>query len=220
MESILVFGASGHAKVVADIVERQGRFTIAGFIDSFKEPGPSFFGYRVIGNETKVSGLVREHSLSGGILAIGDNWSRFQVVSRVTELMPAFLFVTAIHSSAQIGRDVTVGEGTVIMAGAVVNSGTRIGKHCILNTGCSIDHDSVMGDFSSLAPGVTAGGNVTLGDFSAISLGAHLIHGVTVGEHTVVGAGATVLKGIGPYSVAYGTPARIVRKRKKGEGYL
>jgi acetyltransferase-like isoleucine patch superfamily enzyme len=102
----------------------------------------------------------------------------------------------------------------------VVNSDCRIGRFCILNTKALLDHDGLMEDYSSLAPNAAAGGNVTVGTFSAISLGANIVHGVFIGEHTILGAGALALENIPDHCVAYGAPAKYVRKRGEGERYL
>ncbi|MNJ76943.1 putative acetyltransferase EpsM [compost metagenome] len=87
-------------------------------------------------------------------------------------------------------------------------------------THASIDHDSRAGSFVTLAPKAGTGGNVSIGDYAAISLGASIIHGITIGGHTVVGAGSTVISDIPSHSIAYGTPAKIIRKRAEGERYL
>jgi sugar O-acyltransferase (sialic acid O-acetyltransferase NeuD family) len=162
------------------------------------------------------------HSLDAGgcIVAIGDNWRRHLMVERIAGLAPELQFVTAVHPSAQIARGVTLGRGTVVMAGVVVNSDSRVGDFCILNTNASLDHDGVMENYSSLAPGAVTGGNVRLGAYSAVSLGARVLQGLTIGEHTVIGAGALVLADVPGFSVAYGTPAAIVRTRGAGDKYL
>jgi sugar O-acyltransferase (sialic acid O-acetyltransferase NeuD family) len=142
------------------------------------------------------------------------------MAEKIRLLAPDFTFITAVHPSAQIGREVSIGAGAVLMAGTVVNSDSRIGAHCILNTKSSLDHDCVMDDFSSLAPGVTTGGVVQIGAYSAISLGANIIHGKNIGAHTIIGAGALVRENILDHCVAYGVPARVIRKRAEGEKYL
>ena len=106
------------------------------------------------------------------------------------------------------------------MAGAVINSGTQVGRHCIVNTSARVDHDSVLGDFVSVAPGATLGGSVHVGEYSAISLGASVIHGITIGHDTVIGAGAVVVRNVDSNVVAYGVPARVVRRRERGQRYL
>ncbi len=220
MDNIVIVGSSGHAKVIIDIVEKQARFRIAGLLDRFRNPGEQTLGYEVIGREENLSSLRDRYRLKGIIVAIGDNFIRSKVVKDIVGICPDLNFVTAIHPSATLGKDVHIEQGTVIMAGVVVNPSVRIGQFCILNSNSSIDHDSVMGDFSSLAPRAVVGGGCSIAAFSAISIGATLIHNVSVGEHTIIGAGAIVLKSIDARQVAYGNPARAMRAREIGEKYL
>lgn len=220
MDKIVIVGASGHGKVVADVVEREGRYAILGWIDSYKPAGGEFFGYPVLGAEDVLLDLWQRREIVGGLIAIGDNWSRGRMAEKIRSLAADFAFVTAAHPSAQIARGVSIGAGTVLMAGVVVNSDSRIGAHCILNTRASLDHDCIMDDCSSLAPGGTTGGTVTIGAYSAISLGVNILHGKTVGAHTVVGAGALVREDLPDHCVAYGVPARVIRRRAEGEKYL
>jgi sugar O-acyltransferase (sialic acid O-acetyltransferase NeuD family) len=218
MRDVVVVGASGHAEVVIDILERQGIYRIAGLID--RSAKGHAMGYEILGTESDLPGIVRERDIAGGIVAIGDNWTRHRVVDELNTLLPGFAFVTAVHPSAQIGRNATVGRGSVVMAGAVINPNARVGAFCVVNTNASLDHGSVMGDFSGLLPNAVTGGNVLIGAFAAVCQGANIIHGVEIGEHTVIGAGATVLDNMPPRVVAYGTPARVVRARDPGEPYL
>lgn len=220
MKAILVIGASGHAKVVLDILEKQGRYEIAGLVDDGKSQGYNLAGYTVLGKVPDVPRLRREKAIAAGLVAIGDNWTRAKVVAAILEIDPGFEFITAIHPSAQLGRGVHLGPGSVVMAGAILNSDTHVGRHCIINTRASLDHDNRIGDFVSIAPGTTTGGNVQIGDYSVLSLGANVIHGIVIGEHTVIGAGATVLHDIPAQSVAFGLPARVQRTRQIGEKYL
>jgi len=218
MRNVVVVGASGHAEVVIDILERQGIYRIAGLID--RSVKGHLMGYEILGTESDLPGIVREREIAGGIIAIGDNWTRHRVVNALNALLPGFAFVTAVHPSAQIGRNATIGRGSVVMAGAVINPNARVGEFCVVNTNASLDHGSVMGDFSGLLPNASTGGNVRIGAFAALCQGANIIHGVEIGEHTVIGAGATVLENMPPRVVAYGTPARVIRAREPGEPYL
>jgi sugar O-acyltransferase (sialic acid O-acetyltransferase NeuD family) len=218
MTDIVVVGASGHAEVVIDILERQGIHRVVGLID--RSAKGNLMGYEILGTASDLPGIVRERGIAGGIVAIGDNWTRFSVVNALSTLLPGFTFVTAVHPSAQIGRNVTVGRGSVVMGGAVINPNARVGAFCVVNTNASLDHGSEMGDFSGLLPNAATGGNVSIGAFAAVCQGANIIHGVKIGDHTVVGAGATVLENVPPRVVAYGTPARVIRAREPGEPYL
>lgn len=220
MDKIVIIGSSGHARVISDVVAKQGSFQMVGWVDPNRSRGEVIGDHPVLGGERDLPELMSGLAVMGGIVAVGDNHLRAGLVAAIREAVPAFRFVTAVHPSAQLGRGVSIGEGSVIMAGAVVNAGSAIGRHCIVNTMAAVDHDSLLGDFASLAPGVTLGGNVQLGSHTAICLGARVIHGIRIGEHTVVGAGATVLNDLPAEVVAYGTPARAQRSRAPGERYL
>ncbi|MDF2542576.1 MAG: transferase [Herbinix sp.] len=220
MDNIIIIGSSGHAKVVCDIIEKEGKYKISGLIDPFRQKGEETLEYKVLGKEEDLPELIKEHNLIGGIIAIGDNYNRFKVANKINELVTDFHFITAIHPNAIISNNVEIGEGTVIMGGVCVNSCCKIGKFCILNTNSSLDHDAIMSDFSSIAPGVSIGGYFKLGSFSAICIGASIIQHITVGMHTIVGAGSVVLNDIGDYKLAYGIPAHEIRGRNEGEKYL
>lgn len=216
--NIVIFGAGGHAKTVIDTVESQGVFCIKGLLDGNKQAGEIVYGYEVLGD---TSWLVKSGAFIDGIIvAIGDNWRRSSVVQSIKNLQPDLPFVTAIHPNAHVARGASIGEGSVLMAGSVVNSDAKIGEQAILYPGASVDHDSVIGRFVSFAPRAVTGGNVTIGDYSAIAIGAALIHNVEIGQHCVIGAGSTVIHPIPDRSVAYGTPAKTVRIRNIGEPYL
>jgi sugar O-acyltransferase (sialic acid O-acetyltransferase NeuD family) len=211
MENVVVVGASGQAKIAMDAIEKEEEYRIVGLIDSYKPVGSSCFGYQVIGSEEDLPRLVTERKIYGGLVAIGNYIAKRRLIERISELIPSFTFINAIHPSVQIACEVVLGKGILMMAGAIINSDSRVGDHCTLCTGASLDHDSTMHDYSFLSAGVTVGGRCTIGAFSFISLGAKVISGVSVGEHAVVGAGATVVKDVPGYVVAYGTPARVIR---------
>lgn len=220
MERILVYGASDHGKYTIDIVERDGRYHVAGVIDDRADLGSEIYGYRVLGSGDDLPAIVEREGVVGGLIAVGDNFVRHRIVEKVRRSVPRFRFVSAIHPDATIGREVVIGEGSVMMAGAIVNGSSSVGAHCFIATNASLDHDSVMGDFASLSPNATTGGRVSIGPFSTVSIGATVKHGVSIGEHTVIGAGATVLKDIPPRVVAYGSPCQVVRSREPGDRYL
>lgn len=220
IKKLIIVGSSGHAKVLVDIFEKDGGFEILGFIDGFRNKGDSTLGYEVLGNENDIPQLLAENKGCEIFIAIGDNWTRKLIYDRLVALVPNLEIASAIHPSAQIGKNVTIGKGSAIMAGAVVNSCSEVGDFVIINTNSSLDHDCRMGDFSSLAPGVTTGGGVVIGDFSAIGIGATISHRITIGAHTVIGAGSLMLDNCGDQELLFGTPAKLVRNREIGEKYL
>lgn len=217
---IVIVGASGMGGVVADIVEKQQIYEVAGFLDQAKPRDSTVLGYPVLGVEADLARVRTEQAISGVVLAIGDNWSRYQAVCRLEPFCSGIAFVSAIHPSAHIARGAEIGPGAVLMAGTIVNVNARVGKHCLMTTHASVDHDAVLGDFSSMGPGSSTGGQVVVGECTAISQGAIIIHSRRVGDHVVVGAGAVVVEDLPSCVVAYGVPARVIRSRQTGEPYL
>lgn len=216
MKTIVIFGAGGHGKVAADIIEKEGKFKIIGFLDGGKTKNTDFFGYKIVGDEDYFAN--RNHVKC--LVAIGDNWTRSIVVGKILNINPTIQFINAIHPSAQIGRGVRFGHGNVVMANTVINSDAVVGNHSIVNTKSSLGHDGLLGNFATIAPGATIGGETVLKDFSTVSIGATVSHGITIGKHTVIGAGSVVLNNIADHQVVYGTPARTVRYRVESDKYL
>jgi sugar O-acyltransferase (sialic acid O-acetyltransferase NeuD family) len=216
MDDMLIYGAGGHAKVIIDIIEKSGQYSIAGLIDDTVNNRTSFYGYPVFTNFKD----LYERGVARGLIAIGDNWKRSQVVNKIYLEAPDFVYVKAVHSSAEIGKNCLIEAGTVIMAGSCINVDTNIGNHCIINTKVSLDHDNLIESFASVAPGVTTGGNVRISSFSHIGLGASIVEKIQIGEHTVIGAGSVVTRNIPSYVVAYGSPCKVIRNRDKGSLYL
>ena len=220
MENIIIIGASGHAKVITDIIEKSGQYEIFGFVDSFKKIGTNILGYQIIGDENHIPYLMEKEGITKGIIAIGDNWERKEMFKKIKAISRSFDFISAIHPSASISNYSKIGKGTVVMAGAVVNADAQIGDFGIVNTKASLGHDSIMREYASLSSGVVVGGNVKIGKFAAISIGVTIVNNTTIGKHSVVGAGAVVTRSIGDFQVAYGIPAKFVQKRNKGDNYL
>lgn len=217
---LVVYGAAGHAKVVFDILAKQGAHRIIGVLDRYKPVGTVCGQMKVSGTMEDLPAAYRKHPDLEVIVAIGDNWARGRITGEILTYCPAIRFGMAIHPSAQIGCDVLIGQGTVIMAGAVINPSAKVGPGCILNTRSSLDHDSAMEQFSSLGPGAAIGGSVRIGAYSSIGIGASVIQEITIGDHVVTGAGAVVVRHLPGSVVAYGVPARVIHQRSAGERYL
>ena len=205
---IFIFGASGHAKVVIDLVEREGHYAIGGLFDDNQALwGQEVFGYQVLGGQE----ALNKHEIVL-LIAIGDNTTRHRL-STVFQRQ-GFSFAQATHPSASISRGVTIGQGSVVMAGAVINADTNIGEHVIINTSASVDHDCWIGDATHIAPGVHLCGGVTVGERTLVGAGATVIPNIKIGCDVVVGAGATVVNDVPDYMMVIGTPARIFRQHK------
>lgn len=213
MNRILVLGASGHARVVIDTLERDGRFQIVGVIGRQEPSGAEeCFGYRMLPIDEGDTSALRATGAEWFIVAIGDNRQRARVASRVSAASPWLRLASAVHRSAQVGRGVQLSPGGVLMAGAIVNPGSVVGELAIINTNASVDHDCLIGLAASIAPGASLGGEVRIGDYAAVGIGASVRNGISIGEGAIIGAGAVVVSDIEPGVVAYGVPARAVGK--------
>jgi len=217
-QKLIIIGASGHAKVIIDIVEKQDKFELLGLIESNPNLEKKVLGYDILGDESILAETIYNDVYL--FIAIGDNWVRHLVKERISALYPTIKFATLIHPSAQIAKGVKIGEGVCIMAGAIVNSDSTIDNFAIINTKASMDHDGYLGAFASLAPNATTGGNVSIGNFTSVGISATIKHGVQIGKHGVIGGGALVLKNFEENQIIYGVPATAIRSRNMGEKYL
>jgi sugar O-acyltransferase (sialic acid O-acetyltransferase NeuD family) len=219
-ERIIIFGVSGHAKVIVDIIEKEAKFELIGFIDNNSEIGTNVLGYEVIGPDSSLNQIITNNDVFGGIIGIGDNAGRAIVKEKIINTFHDFNFVNCIHPNSVIGKNVTWGEGNVVMAGAIINSSSELKNHCIVNTNSSLDHDCIMSDFSSIAPNATVGGNVVIGEYSAIGIGANVFHQINIGANCIIGGGSLVCKDTENNSVYYGAPCKLVRNHNLGDKYL
>lgn len=219
MEKIIIIGASGHAKVIIDAIELVGKYSIHGYIDSYKPKEKKILNYTILGSEKIIPELVNK-GINKGIIAIGDNYKRAKMAKKILKTVPNFEFVSIIHPSAIISKYANIGNGSVILGGAIIDVDSKVGDFCIVNNAANLGHDSTMESYSSLAPNTSTGGAVFIGKYTAISIGANVLQSIHVGEHTIIGAGALVTNDIDSYKIAYGVPAKTIRDRKKGDSYL
>ncbi len=209
MRRLLIFGASGHGKVVADAARCAGWDVLAFADDDPSKRNATLLGIpvRVIGVE-ETTAFCRE-ACAFPIVAVGSNVIRRRVFDalRTAGLEPA----TVVHPAAVIAQAVDVGAGTVVLGGVVVNPGSTIGENVILNTACTIDHDNRIGAHAHISPGVHIGGTVDVGDGTHVGIGSTVKNNIRVGAWSVIGAGSAVVRDIPDRVVAYGVPARVRR---------
>ena len=211
-KKLLIIGASGHGKVVADIAIQMNKWGNIRFLDD-NEAVKDCMGLKVVGKVNDSYGYKDEADF---IVAIGDNLIREKVQTDLEE--KGLSIATLIHPNATIGRDVKIEVGTVVMAGVVINSSTKIGKGCIINTASSIDHDNVIEDYVHIAPGANLAGTIKVGKKSWIGIGAVIIQGITIGENTTIGAGSVAIQDLSGDCIAIGCPARIQRLKESKRG--
>lgn len=193
---VTLYGASGHGLVVADIVESMGG-TVVAFIDDNAQ-GTSFRGVPYCALADEITSPI--------IITIGSN----PVRRAITERYPHFRYAKAIASRALVSPSVSVGEGSVVMQGAILQAYVQIGKHTIINTGATIDHECVIGDFVHISPNSTLCGNVRVGEGAHIGAGAVVVQGISIGAGATVGAGAVVIRDVAAHTVVVGNPARVL----------
>jgi sugar O-acyltransferase (sialic acid O-acetyltransferase NeuD family) len=195
-------------RVIIDTIIKEGKYRIVGIIDDDSNLWKSeFCGCPVIGGENVLKDKTyRDTRL---ILAIGDNAARKKFWHTINVV--GYELACAVHPSAQVGTNVSIGLGTVIMANIAINSGTRIGENVIINTGATVDHDCVLEDYVHISPGAHLAGDVWVGELTHIGIGASVVQGVRIGRNVIIGAGAAVIDDIPDNVTAVGVPARVLK---------
>jgi acetyltransferase EpsM len=216
MNKVVILGASGHALVVVDILELRKEYEIIGFIDNvnLERHGTEFCKATVLGGLEQLD-IIQAKGIQNLLIAIGNSQARLELSTFVQE--KGFCLITAIHPQAIIASDVSIGVGTVVCAGAVINPGSRIGNNVVINTSASVDHECVLEDGVHIGPGVHLGGRTTVKRGTWVGIGATISDRVTIGAASIIGAGAVVLKDIPAGVVAYGVPAKIIRKAEAND---
>ncbi len=201
MSALLILGAGGHAKVVADIA-RQSGWTISGFVDELKpeRAGQLFDGAPILG---EIPAADRPLEIA---LAIGDCRARLRALQRTATSQ--YRLPPLVHPRAIVAPSARMGAGTQVMAGAILNPDAVLGRAVIVNTAATVDHDCEIADGVHLAPGVHLAGQVTIGEGAFLGIGAVVKPGVRIGAGCVVGAGAVVLRDLPDNSTVAGVPAR------------
>ena len=190
-----LYGASGHAKVIIDILKSRN-IDIEGLIDD-NEAVENLLGYKVYHNY---------EGLSPVIVSIGDNRIRKIIADKLQ-----CDFGTAVHSSAIVSEYASIGEGSVVMQGAIIQSCAEIGRHCIINTGATVDHECKIGDFVHISPNATLCGNVSVGEGTQVGAGSVVVPGVKIGKWSLVCAGSVVTKDIPDFCIAAGNRCKVIK---------
>ncbi len=208
--SCLVVGCGGHGRVVLDILRRSGEFDPVGFVDSNTAMhGRRIDGLKVLGHPDESPEIRTQSDVHCAIVAIGDNGVRRAFADRLSAAN--FELVNAIHPSANLAGNVSLGRNTVVAAGVLVCAHCQIGDSVILNTGCIVDHETLVGTATHICPGARIAGRVIVESGAFIGIGATVIQSIRVGYEAVVGAGAVVISDVDPMSTVVGVPAKQIR---------
>lgn len=203
MRNLIIIGASGHGKVIADIALRNGYENIV-FLDD-ADHIHECARFPVVGKTSMISNMDGD-----AIVAIGNANIRERIQERIQK-QERIKIATLIHPNAVISRRVEIGEGSVVMAGAVINSDVVIGTGCIINTGASVDHDCKVGDFAHISVGAHVAGTCCIGQRTWIGAGATVSNNLNICGDCMVGAGAVVIRNIEESGTYVGCPARKIR---------
>lgn len=202
-QTVYVFGAGGHGKVVADAIESNGGYVC--YVDD-----------NPVGKRTMMPGELPDSARVA--LGIGDNFARERVVERLQKLEKRLIFPNVYHRDAYKFMDLYESEfqhthtGRVIMVHAVVNPGTKLGAFCIINTGATVDHDCVIGDYAHVGPGVNLCGGVQVGKRTLVGVGSCAVPKVKIGSDAIIGAGSVIVSDIPDGVLAYGNPCKVIKE--------
>ncbi len=201
MKSVIIIGASGHGKVIADIVLKSGD-RIIGFLDDNPLLEGTFIGFPLLGTVEKYKSYSKDAEF---IIAIGNASIREKIAKKLNGVK----WYTAIHPTAVISKiDVTIDEGTVVTANAVINSGSKIGKHCIINSSAVVEHDNWIEDYVHVSVGAKLAGTVHVGKSTWIGVGASVSNNVEICAECMIGAGAVVVKDVNEAGTYVGLPVK------------
>jgi len=189
MKKIVIFGAGGHSLVIIDLIKELNEYTIVGIYDDNKDG--DFDGIPILG---QIDDNIIENA-DEYIIGIGDDKIRKKIYEQFSNLP----WATLIHPKSIVSKNTRINEGSVILAGAIIQAGVSIGKHCIINS------------FSSICPGVTICGNVNIGELTFIGANSTIIQRITVGNNCIVGAGSVIIKNVNNNCKIVGNPGRIIQ---------
>jgi sugar O-acyltransferase (sialic acid O-acetyltransferase NeuD family) len=214
---VVLWGATGQAKVLRELLAARGKRVSALFDDTpdLVSPFPGVPLYRGSDGFERWLGTVADPSGIGFIVAIGGEHGAARV--RIHRLLASrgLAPVTAVHPTAFVAPNATLGSGCQILAQSAVAVDCRLGEACIVNTSATIDHEGVLGDGVHIAGGARLAGLVRVDDYATIYTGASILPRVRIGTGAVVGAGAVVLHDVAPWTVVVGVPARAVGRREE-----
>jgi sugar O-acyltransferase (sialic acid O-acetyltransferase NeuD family) len=207
--AVVIYGAGGQARVLLELMDRAGICPIAGIVDD----NPDFLGTKVdgiavLGAIERLASLIRVHRIHRAVIAVGNNANRKKLADHARA--QGLRLPVLIHPHAYVSPTAKMGDGSVVMAGAVISAHTTIGELGIINTRASVDHDCSVGDCVHIAPGATLAGGVTVGNGTLIGVGATIMPGLCIGDNSVVGAGTVVIRDVPSHTTVVGNPAREI----------
>lgn len=208
---VIIWGASGHALVVSNILNLSVDYELIGFLDDINSNRKDeIFNEKPILGGREVISYLKKKRIRHATLGFGHCSGRIEIAKFLKE--NDFQIVTLTHPGAIIADSVIIGEGTVVSAGVVIDPGCHVGRYTIINNGATICHGSTIGDGAHICPGVNMAGNINIGRCSWVGIGTCIISGVVIGDGSYIGAGSVVTHDIPSNVIAFGNPAKVIRK--------
>lgn len=209
---VVVIGAGGQARVVGSILRLDPKIEIVAYLsDSKRSKNEKIFG-KAVKKRLWINRLLDEN-VNKTIIALGDNRLREKLFNEM--VARGFDFITAIHPTANISPDSTVGKGSVVAQGAIICTCARIGDNSIINSGAIVEHEDIIGKNVHVGPGVKLAGRVKIGDNSFVGIGAIVKDYITIGKNVIIGAGSVVIDDIEDNTVVAGVPAKVIKKNTR-----
>lgn len=203
MNKLLIIGASGHGKVIADIALATKKYREIAFLDD-DENISDCMGFAVLGKVSDLVHYVPEYEM---VVAIGNAQTRCRIMEQIEAA--GGTLATLIHPQAVVSEYASIGIGTVVMPGTVINAGATIGKGCIVNTSASVDHDCRIGNYVHVSVGAHLAGTVSIDECTWVGIGAVVSNNIHICGHCMIGAGAVVVSDITAPGTYVGVPAKL-----------
>ena len=216
-KNLLIFGSGSQAKLSYNIAKQTKEYSsikIVSFEKVRKNKKKIYYVKKIENLKTYIN------NNTFGLVSLGDNFYRKELVSKINKKFKNFKWATVIAQNAEIGNNVKIGVGTIIMKSVFINDDSIIKNHCLINSRCLIEHDNKILNFSSLAPKVITGGNVKVGNSSFIGIGSTIKNSINIGSNTIIGAGSVVVKDCDNSSIYVGVSAKKISKRKKNTSFF
>ena len=197
--SLILIGAGGHARACIDVIEQNGQFQIAGLVGIPEEMNSEHIDYAVIATDNELPKLIKAHQYA--IITVGQIQTpepRIRLYQLATKV--GFQFPVIISPTSHVSPHATIGAGTIVMHGAIVNAGARVGCNCMINTLALVEHDTVVADHCHISTGAILNGDVSIGVGSFVGSGSVVKEGVTIGQRSVVGIGLAVRHNLAEYT--------------------
>ncbi len=216
-KNLLIFGSGSQSKLSYNIAKQTGEYNSIKII-SFKKSIPNNKNIIFLKKIENLKFYLNKYTY--GLVALGDNFHRKELVTKINKKFKNFRWATIIAHNSNIGKNVRIGVGTIIMKSVFINDDTIIKNHCLINSKCLIEHDNKISSFASLAPKVTTGGNVNIGGLSFLGIGSIVKNSINIGSNTIIGAGSVIILNCEKDSTYAGVPGKKISKRKRNTSFF